>query len=218
MSVGEGVFYRVSDREKRHKANGKWTVSQVIHDLDKRCSLQVPMFLFGFSTLGRGVSTRSSERVVTHLLVGLGPGFPLDSVIQAMGRATGNIKSVLERNFGKDVMPKVLVNEKDWSDSQEYVKCCAAQVNGTDPSQKLPKRLAEQTQRRVGQRRSGKQCPGTSFTNDYPSDEDKTEGNEEEEIPLQSGAILGTRGMPKREKPCRQVTDDSHAKRQRLEE
>ena len=130
LSIGEGVFYCEAFGEALHKAKAKMTVSEVLESIDKKVGLGVPIFLFGLEALGRGVSTRSSGRVATHLLVSLGPGHSLDNVIQSYGRGTGNVKSILRKNLGEDATIKILTIESDWKDSKAYVKYCQAKVEG----------------------------------------------------------------------------------------
>ncbi|KAL3909234.1 MAG: hypothetical protein SGILL_008167 [Bacillariaceae sp.] len=237
LSVGEGVFFRVEAGNDLRRAKSK-NVSQVLEVLDKRFGHEIPIFLFGFGKLGRGVSTRSSGRVVTHLQVGLGSGHSLDNVIQALGRATGNVKTVLKKNLGANATVKVLINEEDWQASQIYVKYCKAKLAGSDDSGRLAKMLAELRSRRVGQRRNGKrkEKASTRFTLEYVSDEQEGVDNIEEqaaEASLHSNAeieeerptidtvVTGCTIVPKRkalEDACREVTGDGGgAKRQRIE-
>lgn len=161
VSVGEGIFYTLQDGAERRKADKNKTIWEVIHDQDRAVGLRVPIFLFGFITLNRGVSTRSTNRVVTHLQLGLGFGHPIDSAIQGMGRATGNVKSVLERNLGQNAKIKVLMYKSDYDAAQAYVGYCASRGQ-----RKVPEKLAKThdfsaiTPRRIGQRRGqdSRQC------------------------------------------------------------
>lgn len=154
ICVGEGIFYKVQAGSERRKAMKNKTISDVIEDCDKAFGLDVPIFVFGFITLNRGVSVRSSKRVVTHLQLGLGFGHPLDSVIQAMGRATGNFKSVLEKNLGLNAKITILAYASDYDAATAYVGYCSARFG----SKSIPRKLARKydfsslTSRRIGQR------------------------------------------------------------------
>jgi hypothetical protein len=70
----------------------------VITQIDIKYGLEMPLFIFAFSKMRRGISYRSSKRVPTHIVILLGRGHNASNVVQAMGRATGNWKSVLESN------------------------------------------------------------------------------------------------------------------------
>ena len=67
--------------------------------------------LLGYKTIMRGISTRSNERGVSHLLVWLGPDYSIESVVQALGRGTGNFRSKLQRTGQSCV--KVLAAKAD---------------------------------------------------------------------------------------------------------
>ena len=231
ISIGEGVFYKVETGKELRKAITKWTVSQVLEDLDKRFGLDVPIFLLGFSTLGRGVSTRSSRRVTTHIQVCQGGGHSLDNLIQSYGRATGNVKSVLRKNLGANAQIKVLTVEADWKASQAYVQFCQAKVDGRDASQEFENLHCALSRRRVGTAKKGKSPANTAFTYAYVSDEEdaqvrevmpsaRSDANVGEGPADTSIASTQNAECPKRkclDHSCRVVTDDVEDKRQRTE-
>ena len=69
-------------------------IGEVIEEIDgdEKAGLDMPIFVFGFLKLRRGISYRSNGRVPTHFVVSLGRGHNAMNVIQAMGRATFNGK------------------------------------------------------------------------------------------------------------------------------
>jgi hypothetical protein len=110
-------------------------ISKVIEDIDDEFGLEMPIFIFGFSKMRRGVSFRSSKRVPTHFLVALGRGHHCSSVVQTLGRATFNGKTVLEENGFNHVT--ILTNAHDFTMAltmQTWVKQIFARIeNGWDP-------------------------------------------------------------------------------------
>jgi hypothetical protein len=60
--------------------------------------LHVPIFVFEFFKMTRGVSCRSDKPVPTHIVAALGSGYSIENMLQALGRATFNGKSTLEKN------------------------------------------------------------------------------------------------------------------------
>jgi hypothetical protein len=64
------------------------SIGNVIEEVDQQQGLHMPIMIFGFTKMRRGVSYRSNQRVPTHLVISLGRGHNAMNVIQAMGRAT----------------------------------------------------------------------------------------------------------------------------------
>ena len=218
------MFYCEAFGEALHKAKAKMTVSEVLESIDKKVGLGVPIFLFGLEALGRGVSTRSSGRVATHLLVSLGPGHSLDNVIQSYGRGTGNVKSILRKNLGEDATIKILTIESDWKDSKAYVKYCQAKVEGKIVSRES-KTLLATLSRRVGKRPKGRQQKKKNrSTFEYVSDDAVEAFTGTDDSIGWSGQdavkAAAPSSIPKRktfDDSCRVVTADANAKRQRTE-
>eukprot|EP00978_Attheya_sp_CCMP212_P026854 scaffold89047_cov44-Attheya_sp.AAC.1 len=80
---------------KRLPGENNWTeydkgtcIGRVIEEVDQKQGLHMPIMIFGFTKMRRGVSYRSNQRVPTHLVISLGRGHNAMNVIQAMGRAT----------------------------------------------------------------------------------------------------------------------------------
>ena len=57
-------------------------------DDDEDYGLNIPIFIFGFSKMRRGISFRSDKRVPTHMVMSLGRGHNISTVVQTLGRAT----------------------------------------------------------------------------------------------------------------------------------
>eukprot|EP00984_Skeletonema_dohrnii_P012751 scaffold5206_cov78-Skeletonema_dohrnii-CCMP3373.AAC.4 len=79
----------------------KWRnnlIGDLLNCLDAAFGLSVPIFVFGYTKMRRGISFRSDKRVVTHMLMNLGRGHHTSSAIQTLGRATGNCRDVLDSN------------------------------------------------------------------------------------------------------------------------
>lgn len=76
-------------------------IGEIIKIIDEEQGLEMPVFVFAFSKMKRGISYRSDQRVPTHFVLSLGRGHNAMNVIQAMGRATFNGKNILTQNgFG----------------------------------------------------------------------------------------------------------------------
>jgi hypothetical protein len=171
VNVGKGIFHR-----KLGDPPGEWRwwkgvkLSDVLNYLDKS-GLHVPIFVFGFFKMTRGVSCRSDLRVPTHIVARLGPGYSIENMLQAVGRATFNGKSLLEQNVGAGAKVKVLTNESDFKALQLYqtfmtnqqVNCQNGNTTADEPTSSfrlawpeakanLEKELSGLTSRRLGQR------------------------------------------------------------------
>eukprot|EP00977_Amphora_coffeiformis_P003465 scaffold640_cov166-Amphora_coffeaeformis.AAC.1 len=96
INVGKGIEVRLPDEEWQAKKNAD--VSDVIEEIDQDHGLKMPIFCFGFTKMRRGTSYRSSKRVPTHYIVALGRGHNVMNLVQTLGRATFNGKSILREN------------------------------------------------------------------------------------------------------------------------
>ncbi|KAL3764033.1 hypothetical protein ACHAW5_005513 [Stephanodiscus triporus] len=93
----------------------------------------MPVIVFGFSKMRRGVSFRSSKRVPTHMVMALGRAHNVSTVVQTLGRATFNGKSVLNENGFKNVT--VLTTNSDLElciGYQKYVEHVAKRLKQGD--------------------------------------------------------------------------------------
>ncbi len=130
--TGDGTSFKPPNQpwdESKKKSN----IGDIIKYIDKLYYLQMPIFIFGYSKICRGISFRSDERVPTHMLVSLGMGHNCSTVIQTLGRATFNGKSVLQKNGFDHV--KCLTTEDDYKLSvnhSKYIKGVVERVKKGD--------------------------------------------------------------------------------------
>lgn len=119
---GKGIDVRRPGSNQWVEQPRHLTIGQVIQmlDVDPTVGLATPVFIFGFSRMQRGDSFRSNQRVPTHILVSLGPSQCIEQLIQGLGRATFNGRSVLIANGFKHVT--VLVPANDWDSARSYPK------------------------------------------------------------------------------------------------
>lgn len=163
VNVGQGIYHRIpGDRPEEWRTYGNgYKLSDVLNQLDLN-GLQTPIFVFGFFKMTRGVSCRSDLRVPTHIVAALGLGYSIENVLQALGRATFNGKSTLDRNVGVGAKVKVLTIESDFKAVQVYQKFIrhitaagsfsSLRLAWPDAKANLEKELNELTRRRLGQR------------------------------------------------------------------
>ena len=96
------------------------TISEVLEEIDAQYGLEKPVFIFGFIKMCRGISFRSAKRVPTHMAVSLGRGHNSSTVLQTIGRATFNGKSILIENGFETV--KILTTQNDFRTSRKTQK------------------------------------------------------------------------------------------------
>ena len=112
QSAGKGGRSRgrkVEDGWRTIPEDHNTTIGSVIDTIP----LHVPVFLLGYHKAIRCISFRGDYRVPTHVGISLGKGHGLSNLVQAIGRATGNNKSVLTAN-GHDHVT-ILVNKEDFT-------------------------------------------------------------------------------------------------------
>jgi hypothetical protein len=104
VHVGRGIQVRMSHDHEWNDMK-KALIGDLIDEIDDNIEygLELPVFVFAFSKMRRGISFRSHKRVPTHFLVALGRGHNCSNVVQTLDRATFNGKSVLEENGFKHV-------------------------------------------------------------------------------------------------------------------
>ena len=85
----------------------KPTLDCILQKLDEQlgggsaeAGLKVPVILYGYTMLNRGISCRSNLRVPTHLMMALGAAMSQEKCVQGGGRLLGEFKSLLRKNFG----------------------------------------------------------------------------------------------------------------------
>jgi hypothetical protein len=112
--VGSGISVKLPDCKWDKERWRHSLIGNVIKDIDedKQYGLSVPIFIFGFSKMRRGISFRSDLRAPTHLAMMLSSGHHVSTVIQTLGRASGNSKSVLQENGYQSVT--ILTTQQDY--------------------------------------------------------------------------------------------------------
>jgi hypothetical protein len=107
--VGKGLSRRCAGGGAWEEFDSGVLVGEVLESIDDEYGLDMPVFVFGFSKMRRGISFRSNRRVPTHFVMILGMGNSNESVMQTLGRATFRGKEALKKN-GLDhvtiLMPK----------------------------------------------------------------------------------------------------------------
>jgi hypothetical protein len=120
IKVGSGVSYRLPGNSQEWVYRGKETlVNEIldeIDDLQEEC--EIPVFVFGYSLMRRGISYRSSKRVPSHLVLQMGRGYSIESVVQTIGRGTFIGREILKRNGFEHVT--LLTTSGDWEMVRDY--------------------------------------------------------------------------------------------------
>jgi hypothetical protein len=121
--VGSGISYRFPGQKHGHHCSSKRKIGDVIKMIDEsdNFGLDTPVFVFGYTKMDRVISYRSNLRVPTHMVLYLGDGHSIEKMIQALGRATFNGKSLLEANGHK--APIVLNRRSDANVAPKHDEC-----------------------------------------------------------------------------------------------
>jgi hypothetical protein len=177
--VGEGISVRAPGEDWVLKKG--FRMDEVLEDIDKKWGLETPVFVFAFSKMRRGISYRSSRRVPTHFVILLGRGHNAMNVVQAMGRATFNGRSVLERNGFSHVT--MLATSNDYTMAQKiqrYIEEISQRIkNGesfrgamSGASQKMPDstNFLRHTFREIGQLKGQRKLFKDIVSFDEPDD------------------------------------------------
>jgi len=121
VNVGDGIYFRRPGFKTGRKVSKERTISEVLAELNKEFGLGMPVFVFGYWKLCRGLSIRSLRRVPTHFVIFLGNGISIENYTQALGRGTFNgIDSVLKKNGHAHVT--VLTSKDDFNGAKKYIK------------------------------------------------------------------------------------------------
>lgn len=108
-----GVVQREMKVRKRPAAN-KPVISKVIGWIDQEFGLKTPLIASGGKCFNRGVSTRSDDRVLSHMVITPTKGTNVCDVHQTIMRCGGYTVDVREKNgFGYEV--KTLMQESDYN-------------------------------------------------------------------------------------------------------
>jgi len=119
---GSGIAVKFPSRivpDAESKQPGMWKswhnslIGTLLEYIDEKCGLQVPVFIFAYTKMCRGISFRSTNRVPTHMLMALGRGHNSSTIVQTLGRATFNGRNVLKEN-GFDCV-RVLTTSSDYT-------------------------------------------------------------------------------------------------------
>ena len=109
--VGRGISVRYPDCKSLEWLDKTVKIGEAIEQIDNDSGLDMPVFVFGFSMMRRGISFRSNNRVPTHLVIALGMAHNAMNTVQAHGRGTYNGRDVLNRNGFENVT--VLLQNND---------------------------------------------------------------------------------------------------------
>lgn len=66
--TASGLSYKVPGKKWDHEKHRKSTVGKLLNYIDKVYGLAMPVFIFGYSKMRRGISFRSAKRVPTHMV------------------------------------------------------------------------------------------------------------------------------------------------------
>jgi hypothetical protein len=116
--VGKGLSRRCAGGGAWEAFDSKMLLGQVLEAIDDEFGLETPMFVFGFSKMRRGISSRPNGRVPTHFALILGMGHRNESVMQSLGRATFRGKEALKNNGFDHVT--ILMPKTDFAMSVAY--------------------------------------------------------------------------------------------------
>ena len=181
--VGSGVSYRFPGQRDGFRCSKKRKIGDVIKMIDEseNFGLDMPVFAFGYSTMKRVISWRSDLRLPTHMVLHLGVGHSVESMIQALGRATFNGKGLLQKNGHKAPIYLTQRNDADVARKHgTYMELSQKRRYDSDTQSKLPDSAIyiRHTIRKTGQRPKkddiGRYLDRSSF--EAPPDElDETE-------------------------------------------
>jgi hypothetical protein len=116
--VGKGLSRRCAGGGAWEEFDSKVLVGEVLEAIDDEFGLDMPVFVFGFSKMRRGISFRSNRRVPTHFVMILGMANSNESVMQTLGRATFRGKEALKKNGFDNVT--ILMPKTDFAMSVTY--------------------------------------------------------------------------------------------------
>ncbi|KAL7540610.1 hypothetical protein ACHAXR_010249 [Thalassiosira sp. AJA248-18] len=126
---GKGIAVKVPNKAWDHERWRKSLIGQLLEHIDEQYGLDIPVFIFGYTKMCRGVSFRSSNRVPTHMIMALGRGHNISTIVQTLGRATFNGSNLLQDN-GFDCI-RVLTTSNDYTTcvkKQNYINQVAHRI------------------------------------------------------------------------------------------
>ena len=95
---GRGISIKTPNEEWDHERWEKSLIGDALKDIDEQYSLKMPVIIYAYTKMRRGISFRSADRVPTHMVLSLGRGHSISNVVQTLGRATFNGKHLLIEN------------------------------------------------------------------------------------------------------------------------
>ena len=95
---GKGISIKLPNEEWDETYGKTSLIGTVLNEIDSKYGLETPVAIFGYTKMCRGISFRSNKRVPSHLLLALGRGHNISTIVQSLGRATFNGKTVLNQN------------------------------------------------------------------------------------------------------------------------
>jgi hypothetical protein len=63
--VGRGISVKFPNEEWDHESQKKFKILNLLESIDQKCGLEMPVIVFGWSKMCRGISFRNSKRVPT---------------------------------------------------------------------------------------------------------------------------------------------------------
>jgi len=130
---GKGMSVKFPGMKWEYNKWKKSLIGKLLEHIDEVYGSGVPVFIFGYTKLCRGISFRSSDRVPTHMVMAMGRGHNISTIVQTLGRATFNGKDVLKEN-GFDYVT-VLTTSNDYTlctKVQEYINVVAQRIDAGD--------------------------------------------------------------------------------------
>jgi hypothetical protein len=95
---GAGMKYRMSLDSEWIRMEGGCTESAAVALVEAEMTVASPIAVFGYSTIFRGASILTSNRVISHIIVNITSGYSMETAFQALGRATGECLRTLRSN------------------------------------------------------------------------------------------------------------------------
>jgi hypothetical protein len=126
---GRGISIKVPNKKWDHERWKKLLIGDALKFIDEQYGLEMPVIIFGYTKMRRGVSFRSADRVPTHMVLSLGRGHSISNVVQTLGRATFNGQNLLIENGFDNVT--VLMTSNDLTmcrKIQNYVNHVACRI------------------------------------------------------------------------------------------
>ncbi|KAL7545564.1 hypothetical protein ACHAWF_008915 [Thalassiosira exigua] len=130
---GRGIAVKYPHKDWDHESWRKKLIGDVLQHIDEAFGLGMPVFIFGYAKMRRGISFRSSNRVPTHMIMALGRGHNISNMVQTLGRITFNGRSVLKDNGFDGVT--VLTTSNDLTvclKKQKYIEEVSKRIKSGD--------------------------------------------------------------------------------------